>query len=527
MIREKLAAGVKIILFLVIGVVAFGALQGILVPKYETDKLEQFYALEENSIDVISLGTSHMEVAFSPMDIYEEYGFSSYNLASSGQPVSVSYYLAKEAMEYQSPKVIVLDASNLFFSVNDDVTKWRYVMDAMHYGDSKIEMALDFGERFPEEGTVSALFPLHRYHTRWDELNEEDFITDLNEYYSFGQDMVLNMASPPVDREGMNVLAEREDESYSQTERESGQTIISDEILEHQYSAEISKENEQYLLKLRDLCRENGVELLVTKIPSIQDPEVYNSAWTWTRYDITRSICEKNGIEYMDLLYDATDYIIDYTTDFRDGGYHLSFRGAEKASSYLGMFLQETYHLEHSVNSQYEEKTPLYEKEKQRILLHTELDFWTYMQRLSEYKEENAEIFITGAANMLSGLNDDYKAQLAALGLQTDFNQYTQGAYLAYIKNDTVPYEAYSSLTTSYEYPMEDDEEVYLEATGRENSWYTSITFPFTDEEGNEVNFTRYDSSLTIVVYSPEDEEILDNAYFILNEDGTVSRVWQ
>lgn len=74
MIREKIVAGVKIVLFLGIGVVLFQGVQEIVTPKYVENNFEQFYALEEDSLDAVFLGTSHMQRAYSPMEVYEKYG---------------------------------------------------------------------------------------------------------------------------------------------------------------------------------------------------------------------------------------------------------------------------------------------------------------------------------------------------------------------------------------------------------------------------------------------------------------------
>lgn len=527
MIREKIVAGVKIVLFLGIGVVLFQGVQEIVTPKYVENNFEQFYALEEDSLDAVFLGTSHMQRAYSPMEVYEKYGISTYNLSTDLQPIPVSYYLTQEILDYQKPKVIVLDASNLFLDSNESATNWRYTMDSMAYGSSHAEMAEDFGGRFKEEDALSALIPMLRYHTRWNELNEQDFQANLEEYCLFGQELFRQVISPPIDEVVMNELTIQPDEYYEVTEIEEGTSQILGETISHAYTVEIPEENLQYLLKIKETCEAAGVDFLLTKIPSIQYPEGYSSAWTRQRSDMTKQVCAENGIEFIDLLYDDTGYIVDYQTDFQDGGYHLSFRGAEKVSDFFGNFLVNKYKLTQKLNMQFEEKRALYDIEKEEVLLCTELDYNSYMDRVQTYLNAGNTVFVCGSANMLSRLGEEQRGKFWNLGFQTDFLKYSQGGYVACAAGKEVLYEAYSTLTTSYEYPMEDDEEVELEATGRENSWYTSITFPFTDEEGNEVNFTRYDSSLTIVVYSPEDEEILDNAYFILNEDGTVSRVWQ
>ncbi|GAA6491818.1 hypothetical protein K280104A7_13820 [Candidatus Bariatricus faecipullorum] len=527
MIWEKLTAGVKIILFLLIGSVIFMKIQNIMIPDLGTKNIEHFYTLKEDSVDAITLGTSHMINAYSPEEVYEQYGLSTYNLGTSGQSIESSYYLTVELLKTQKPQVIILDASSLFFDDSGSVENWRRVMDVLNYSENKYEMSKDFIDKFPEEEFLSAIFPIYQYHTRWNELGKSDFRSGLEEYSDFGNYLGENIHPPQVSKEEMNNLTNRSNENYNETVWVEGEKEEIERNIGHDYEVEITEANKSYLRAIRDLCNANGIKFLLIKIPVIQDPEVYTSAWTELRSNYVKELCEEYSINYLDLLYDNTEYALNYETDFLDGGGHLNVRGMINVSGFLGKYLIDEYGLSAKKNEELETKKVLYDEKRDLALIRTESDFLTYFQRVLQYKGQNWDIFITGTANMLSSINDDYKAQLASLGLQTDFNQYTQGAYLAYIENDTVPYEAYSSLTASYDCPLEDDTMVHLEATGRENSWYTSITFPFTDEDGNAVNFTRHDSSLTIVVYSPEDEEILDSAYFILNEDGTVSRVWQ
>ncbi|MBQ4304600.1 MAG: hypothetical protein II774_08940, partial [Lachnospiraceae bacterium] len=65
-----------------------------------------FYSMEENTVDVIFLGSSHCYSAFCPQYLYNEYGIRSYNLGSSQQCMTVAYYWLKEALQTQSPRVV-------------------------------------------------------------------------------------------------------------------------------------------------------------------------------------------------------------------------------------------------------------------------------------------------------------------------------------------------------------------------------------------------------------------------------------
>lgn len=132
-----------------------------------------------------------------------------------------------------------------------------------------------------------------RYHTRWNELNEQDFQANLEEYCLFGQELFRQVISPPIDEVVMNELTIQPDEYYEVTEIEEGTSQILGETISHAYTVEIPEENLQYLLKIKETCETAGVDFLLTKIPSVQYPEGYSSAWTRQRSDMTKQSVRK------------------------------------------------------------------------------------------------------------------------------------------------------------------------------------------------------------------------------------------
>ena len=51
-----------------------------------TDNVNGFYAEEENSVEVLFIGSSTMFCTADPLVLYEEYGIASYDFGSSAQP---------------------------------------------------------------------------------------------------------------------------------------------------------------------------------------------------------------------------------------------------------------------------------------------------------------------------------------------------------------------------------------------------------------------------------------------------------
>lgn len=112
---KKIAGFIKLIFLIgcIICMVLYAS--AVVRPKYEelpndlTAKIKGFYALEDNTMDVLFMGTSHTYYGFNPSILYKETGLSSYVFAGECQPISVTYHYLVEALKTQSPSLVVLD----------------------------------------------------------------------------------------------------------------------------------------------------------------------------------------------------------------------------------------------------------------------------------------------------------------------------------------------------------------------------------------------------------------------------------
>ncbi|EPR69710.1 hypothetical protein ADIWIN_3985 [Winogradskyella psychrotolerans RS-3] len=70
----------------------------------------------ENTFDLIIIGTSRAYASFNPMLIDSVLNTNSYNMSTSAQDIAETYYSLEEIFDYQKPKYIVLD---LFLQASD------------------------------------------------------------------------------------------------------------------------------------------------------------------------------------------------------------------------------------------------------------------------------------------------------------------------------------------------------------------------------------------------------------------------
>lgn len=333
----------RVLSFFVVGILLFCLLQELLNPDWNypnsEDNLsysyEGFFSSKRDSYDVLFLGTSHMLYGISPMEIYKQNNIVSYNLATSGQPMDATYAALEAAFETQSPKVVVLDASSLFTDEAHELdSMWRFVMDSIPFGISKIKYAHIYGKFFASQTesfdmneytqrVASAFLPIIEYHDRYDELNSNDFFDEpgVENYYTAGYFLQSFHQSSGVTVEKMN-----------------------ETLGENEENAVVYRHNVEVLLQIKELCHKHHASFLLTKIPAIHEVKWYTGAWTKSRYEATKKVAKECNVSYFDLLYDG-NLDIDIEKDYTDGGGHLNYLGAKKTSDFLGEYLDSHYEL--------------------------------------------------------------------------------------------------------------------------------------------------------------------------------------
>jgi hypothetical protein len=302
----------RIIIFMVLLVMGFDGLDKLFVYKsQETESSKEYYDYDKNEFDVIFLGPSTMLNGVYPMQLYSEYGISSYNLACGNQSIASSYFLAKKVIKEQHPKVIMVDCFYIpypFEYLSDE--HLHYVTDFM--GVEKVDLISDI---VPMENWNDFLFPISRYHTRWKSLTKDDFEMERNKTYG---------AKVQYDSKEIN-----EYEVTNDVE-------------------DIPKISEEYLGKLVNLCNENEVELVLTIFPcdfSINHFSLGDMKENQKMYNMVEKIAKENNIPCINFMHVLDETGIDLATDF-DGGFHLNAYGAEKMTSYIGDFLVNNYELQ-------------------------------------------------------------------------------------------------------------------------------------------------------------------------------------
>ena len=265
-----------------------------------------FRAEPEDSLDVIWLGSSYAYCDVNPSLVYNASGLTGFVMGGSEQPLSITYWYLREIFKTQSPSVVMLEGTSLYFKPYQNYTQQN--VDQMPFSLNKLGAVFTAAE---PELRAGLLFDLYFYHSRWKELGRADVAKALR----------------PVQRDDykgftpMDLVLEGVGETPSVNDRQVDPAVYADNLA--------------WLGKILALCREHGALPIVAFHPSYTrcTPEAYAK----NRADIL-------ALDPETLVYDWTDSFAEMglvpTLHLYDGG-HLNQDGAAVFSAWLGRFLTE------------------------------------------------------------------------------------------------------------------------------------------------------------------------------------------
>ena len=510
---------IKVLFFWIIGIIIAIFLSFWLTPKWNYPQFNEnsgyglFPATNyTQDIDVFFLGTSHMGYGVSPMHLYENNHINTYNLATSGQPFECTAFLVKRLFSLgYKPKVLVLDVSSLFLS-QSEVWKYWLINDCTS---KNIFQRIDYYKTVAADGEngitilekiLEELFPLYRYHSRWDTGIDESSFEKRNTNSYFLQGYVINplIRESWVNIDGVNYVESlyeknnKEFKYFSNKEENSSNVEIRDGEF---YSIEPLERNIQYLEKMQKLCEENNCELLLVKVPVMMEIGNYESSWTQKRYDSIKALSKQLNLNYVDLQYDEL-VDIDWKHDTCDGGAHLNILGAEKVSSALGKYLLEHYSIQQCNISDCDRKNVLYDDYIDIVHIESSFKFSEYLNRIIESNHELV-VFLCAGDDMSTGLNDEDISALNNMGFRSNFREMGYNdSFIGVWDNGNVEYEGISNKQLSYSTNI-GNSTVDIISAGYLDGNISSIVI---DE--NEYSMNK--RGINVVVYDKESKQVVD-----------------
>lgn len=237
----------------------------------------------EQTIDVLFLGDSVSYCSIIPVQIWQDYGITSYVCGTPLQKLYYSKEFLQKTFETQSPKLVLLEATPLFGT---------------------------FEEKEAIKNNLERMLPIFRYHDRWKQLKTM-LQTD--------KTLQVNYTYQNINK-GYRYFA----------------TIEEIDAEDYAYETEkvmpIPEECRNAVKEIKAFCEEHGAELVLMSVPNA-------SSWQPEKCNAAALFAQELGIEYFDMNYMQTEVPIDWSFDSFDAGEHLNYFGAKKVTAYLGGYL--------------------------------------------------------------------------------------------------------------------------------------------------------------------------------------------
>ena len=288
MTKENRNSILKIILFGVILLAAIIVASAMMNPtKWFDEKLIQnrnsraiqMMEQPENTIDIMNIGDSLSTAGFSPMELWRQQGYTSFNIGADGLRMAESYFAVVEACEKQTPKYLMIESLYVFrYSTGQD-----------------LQMVLS--------QPLYHFFAFLRYHSIWKYKIEGPGVMIYHRGYTVNQ----------------NVGEYEGDPEYLDLDLDAGNRM------------NISAFNSYYFDRIKDFCDKRGIRIILYSMPSA-------SNYNWERIEQAEAFAKEKGVEYVDLNQISDRIGIDWEWDTNDGGDHMNLNGAVKVTTFFGEF---------------------------------------------------------------------------------------------------------------------------------------------------------------------------------------------
>jgi len=285
----------------------------VLVPKYDYGicSMTNLYRQEENTVDVLVLGTSLAYAGVNTNVLWEEYGIAAYDLCCAEQPYWISYAYLREALKTQQPRAIVLDAKASTYK-EEYSKRGRTFLSTTGIADPLMRLSA-IRDSVPRKDFMSFVLGFPQLHSYYPEIRAENF------------------AYPP-DNAGRGFDWKGYIES-TETEKHSRPSLVW-----AQTRKPLGSRQEEYLRKILGLARQEGIPVMIVGIPNpdyASDHLFYNSLW---------DVADEYGAAHINYNDPQIRFGLTYTSCFSDWQ-HLNVKGSILFSRQLGADLKRLFDL--------------------------------------------------------------------------------------------------------------------------------------------------------------------------------------
>lgn len=312
---------IAVICFLAVFLSVFSSVtylfRGSLFNTFNDDRLTIVGIKEEDSLDMVYVGGSAAYCYWIPLQAWNDFGFTSYDLGSTSIQAENILYLVKHALKYQKPELFVIGVRSFAsYSGEGYAAGLRYTSDSLNLGIDRLRLINTYYKRRNVNEDIDTMYvDIIKHHIKYEALSSPD-------------------AWKLMDNSG-----EHPDKGYKLLD-----TYYYLEEPEHfskENKRELQAEAADTLYELLDFCRDEELNVLFVVSPYVvtrEEDEIYH-----TMSDIITSY----GFGFLDMNQCYEEMGLDFSEDFADRG-HVNILGAEKYTRFLGNYLMENYAISHN-----------------------------------------------------------------------------------------------------------------------------------------------------------------------------------
>lgn len=289
-----------------------------------SDVYRDFYEYtSDNPVDVLIVGTSHSQLGINTMQLSKKLDASVYNLAMPAQGIGQTYYTLKDALLHTKPQIVLIDA---YFADQPEIIKDReYFAYEQLYSMASPDVRLEYiSDLVPLENWFNSAFPVINEHEKW----KEPMVMKQNFFFNLG-------TSTEKNRHYNGFVPD--------TSVMTPETLQAVQALNPKPLAPVPEASREYIRRIVELCRDEGVEPVFVQIPQLPQ---YLAKVDYK----ARSLELGTFLKSMNTTWlDGNTAEIDLKPgDFRNesseiGNNHLNIKGANRYTAMLGSEIKETY----------------------------------------------------------------------------------------------------------------------------------------------------------------------------------------
>ena len=298
---------------------------------YNKKRFEDFYKLPKNSLDIVFLGSSHSYCTFDPEIFDKKLNINSFQMGMPLQHPDSTYYTLKEVLNYQKPKLVVMEVywdllqnnfelnqvKTLFQVLNNEKLKKEYInkdfplLEKIKYNVNILKYQPDY---FAYKGNEYNKKIKNKFHLK-EKVKEKQ--EGIEKYKSKGY-VYSDFKMLPDEYNKTNQFKNLDGKTFN-----------------------FSEKQKEFLLKIIELCKKNNIELIFVTAPIANISMDYIKNYELI-YNKILDFSNENNIFYIDYNMINKNEKILINNNFRDDA-HLNHSGAEIVSNHFLNILNDKF----------------------------------------------------------------------------------------------------------------------------------------------------------------------------------------